>query len=372
MSHPTPDSDQYFMQRALSLAERGVGLCAPNPLVGCVLAQGEKIVGEGWHEYDRRDHAEIVALQEAGALARGATAYLTLEPCSHTGRTGPCAKALIDAGIRRVLVATSDPNPLVAGRGIAMLRSTAIEVSVGLASKAAEQLNHGFAHWIQTRLPFVTLKVAMTLDGRIAPGTQPAGEIFWITGPEARQAVQSLRHASDAILTGIGTVLADDPQLNDRSGRPRRRPLLRVVVDSELRLPLASKLAQSARNDVLVVTVSDHPERRAQLEAQGLRVAVVEGDSDGRVNLLSLMRLLGEEQIQNLLVESGTALNTALLKAGLVDAMHLFMAPRLLGGDALPAFAGMEPLALAPEFNRMGDDFHLHALLRNPWPTGGN
>jgi diaminohydroxyphosphoribosylaminopyrimidine deaminase/5-amino-6-(5-phosphoribosylamino)uracil reductase len=363
------------MQRALSLARRGVGLSAPNPAVGCVLVRDEKIVGEGWHEYDRRDHAEIVALHQAGSLALGATAYVTLEPCSHTGRTGPCAEALIRAGIQRVVLATNDPNPQVAGSGVAMLRDAGIEVAIGLGCKQAQQLNHGFARWIQSEVPFVTVKVAMTLDGRIAPSPDFDYEekIFWITGPESRRAVQPLRHASDAILTGIGTVIADDPQLTDRSGMLRRRPLLRVVVDSQLRIPLSSQLVQSAQDDLLIATVSQNAERRAILESHGVRVVTVNADSDGRVNLHSLLHLLGKEQMQNLFVEGGSALNTSLRNEGLVDALHLFVAPRLLGADAAPAFAHLEPLTLAPDFSteKIGDDLHLQALLRNPWPTEG-
>jgi len=380
--NPMPNThtsrDQTYMQRALSLARRGVGFCSPNPAVGCVLVSNGKdgtIIGEGWHEYDRRDHAEIVALNQAASLAQNATAYVTLEPCSHTGRTGPCAEALIAAGIKRVVIATTDPNPQVAGRGVVMLRDAGIEVAVGLECKAAQQLNYGFAKWIQSGLPFVTLKVAMTLDGRIAPSPDFNYEekIFWITGPESRRAVQPLRHSSDAILTGIGTVIADDPQLTDRSGMARRRPLLRVVADSQLRIPLSSQLVQSASKDLLVVTTSRNEERRAILEGHGVRVAVVEEDSDGRVNLHALLRLLGKEQIQNLFVESGSAINTSFVNEGLVDALHLFVAPRLLGADAIPAFANLEPLTLAPNFitEKIGNDLHLQALLRNPWPTNG-
>src|SRR6201996_2933730 len=252
--------DERHLQRALDLAQEAVGLASPNPTVGCVLVRDGAVLGEGAHHYDERDHAEIAALKQAASLGHtplGATAYVTLEPCSHHGRTGPCADALIAAGISRCVVATQDPNPQVSGRGLAKLRAAGIEVTVGLLQERARDLNEAFAHFIQHRTPFVTLKAALSVDGKLAP--QPAARIpnqpHWLTGPAARHEVQLLRHAADAVLTGIGTVLADDPQLTDRSGLlgpnnlPRRRPLLRVILDSQLRIPLSSQMVRSASDD---------------------------------------------------------------------------------------------------------------------------
>src|SRR5580704_3855795 len=253
------------MQRALKLATETVALASPNPQVGCVLTQSPpdggaaKIIGEGAHIYDLYDHAEIVALKQAAEhhhSTKGATAYVTLEPCSHHGRTAPCANALIAAGIARCVIATLDPNPLVSGQGIQKLRAANIEVALGVLEQPARDLNDTFAHFIQHRTPFVTLKAALSADGKLAPppAARYPNQPFWLTGPAARQEVQVLRHFSDAVLTGIGTVLADDPQLTDRSGLlgpntlPRRRPLLRVILDSQLRIPLSSQLVRSADN----------------------------------------------------------------------------------------------------------------------------
>jgi len=255
------EHDIRFMQRALQLARNGIGLASPNPTVGCVIVSGEnhkaQIVGEGFHRYDARDHAEIVALRDAGDRSRGATAYVTLEPCNITVRTGPCTEALLKAGIARVVAATQDPNAKVSGRGLARLRGADVIVDVGVCEAEAQRLNYGFACWILTRRPFVTLKSAMTLDGQLAPANQHKSKTReWITSEESRAEVQKLRHASDALLTGIGTILADDPLLTDRSGLPRRRALLRVVLDSTLRLSLKSRIVKSAKNDLLVFTAA--------------------------------------------------------------------------------------------------------------------
>src|ERR1700730_4915438 len=268
MPHTTSNAnqDEVFMQRALKLAAETIGLASPNPQVGCVLTKNPpdggmpKIIGEGAHLYDNRDHAEIVALKQAakrGFSTTGATAYVTLEPCSHHGRTDPCANALIAAGIARCVIATQDPNPLVGGQGIQKLRAANIEVALGVLEQPARDLNDTFAHFIQHRTPFVTLKAALSVDGKLAPppASRAPTQPFWLTGPAARHQVQLLRHASDAILTGIGTVLADDPQLTDRSGPdganplPRRRPLLRVILDTHLRIPFASQLVRSTANN---------------------------------------------------------------------------------------------------------------------------
>ena len=267
-----PETDQQWMELALRQAERSVGLASPNPAVGCVLVKGDSLVGEGFHEYDRRDHAEIVALKQAGPLAQGATAFVTLEPCSHQGRTGPCADALISAGITRVVVATVDPNPDVHGKGIARLRAAGVEVSTGVLEEPARRLNDGFAKFVTAFLPFVTMKVAATLDGRIAPSQSEARGHFWISGNEARAEVHRMRHAVDALIVGVGTIIADDPLLTDRSDLPRRRPLLRVVLDTNLRTPLDSQLVKTAYQDVLIFFSHADVSAQKALEARGVRL----------------------------------------------------------------------------------------------------
>ncbi len=375
------ERDTQWMQRALELARRGIGLCSPNPRVGCVILNNAgELAGEGWHEYDKRDHAEIVALRAAGDRARGGTAYVTLEPCDHTGRTGPCSQALIAAGVSRVVVATTDPNPLVAGHGLERIRQAGIAVEAGVCQAEARRLNEGFARWIVTRLPMVEMKVAMTIDGRIAPapGVQAARQPYWITGEASREAVQPMRWMADAVVTGVDTVLADDPMMTDRSGRPRRRPLLRVILDSALRMPLDSKLVNTAHEDVVIFTVSPDAVRIRELEARGVRVEVLPPESPaaprgvvapGRVPLGKVLQTLGAEGILTLLTETGTRLNTALLAAGLVDRLKIFCSPQIMGSDAVPAFRGIpSPVLLNPvEIERHGNDFSVSALLRDPW-----
>ncbi len=380
--------DLEWMQRALALACRGIGLCSPNPQVGCVIVDRDGVLaGEGWHEYERRDHAEIVALGQAGERARGGTAYVTLEPCNHTGRTGPCSEALIAAGVARVIAATSDPNPLVAGRGLERLRQAGVAVEVGLCQSEARRLNEGFARWIVAKRPFVVLKVAMTLDGRIAPppGVHTKREPYWITSEASRAAVQPMRWAADALLTGVDTVLADNPLLTDRSGNVRRRPLVRIVLDSALRIPLESRLVASAKDDLVIFTVPA-PERDKhaaevarnrikELESRGARVEVLPvhqtGAGPGRVPLGQVLDKLGAEGMLTLLTESGTRLNTALLAGGLVDRLKIFCSPQIMGSDAVPAFRGLTPPIRLEEaeIERFGNDFSVSALLRDPWAT---
>lgn len=371
------DQDERYMKRALELASRGVALTAPNPTVGCViLSPTGEVIGEGWHEYDRRDHAEVAALRHAQAnhpqQLAGGTAYITLEPCNHTGRTGPCTEALIAAGIKRVVAATADPNPKVAGHGMARLQSAGVETLLGVCQPEARRLNEPFARWSQSGQPFVRMKVAMTLDGRIAPppGVHTAREPYWITGEDSRRAVQPLRRQADAILTGVDTVIADDPQLTDRSNLPRRRPLLRVILDSALRIPLNSKLVASAQNDVLIYTVSTDKARIAELCSRGLRVEILPVEA-GRVPLSTVLDKLGAEQILTLLTETGTRLNTALLAAGLVDRIHFFISPQIMGSNAIPAFKSLPTPAPFPnvEVERYGNDLGLTSLLRDPWPA---
>jgi diaminohydroxyphosphoribosylaminopyrimidine deaminase/5-amino-6-(5-phosphoribosylamino)uracil reductase len=370
------------MQRALALARRGTGLCSPNPVVGCVILDKENnLAGEGWHEYDRRDHAEVVALRNAGGKARGGTAYVTLEPCNHTGRTGPCSEALIAAGVARVVAATEDPNPLVAGQGLERLRQSGVVVAVesgqvGSGQSEARRLNEGFAHWIRFRQPFVDMKVAMTLDGRIAPapGQRRAGEPYWITGTEAREAVQELRWAADAVLTGVDTVLADNPLLTDRSGKARRRPLLRAVLDSALRTPVGAQLVRSAQNDLVIFSVSQDAARRKALESAGVRIEILspEAEMPGRVPPKAVLDILGREGILTLLTETGSRLNTTFITADLVDRLTIFSSPQILGSDAVPAFQGLPaPVRLKDaELKQYGQDLCLSALLHDPWPSG--
>jgi len=365
------------MERALELARFGTAMCSPNPVVGCIiLDRSGQMLGQGWHEYDLLDHAEVIALKEAAQYGserlHGGTTYVTLEPCNHTGRTGPCTEALIAAGLRRVVAATIDPNPSVAGHGMETLRAAGLETTVGVCEAEARRLNEGFAHWSQHRRPLVLMKVAMTLDGRIAPpaGMHPAREPYWITGEAAREAVQTLRWQADAVLTGVDTVLADNPMLTDRSGHRRRRPLLRAVVDSALRMPLDSKLVGSAQNDLVVFTVSQDEVRIDALRQRGVRVEVLPTDA-GRVPLSKMLEKLGEDGILNLLTEAGTRLNTALLAGELVDRVRLFVSPQIMGSDSVPAFHGLaQAIRMGEvEVERYGNDLGLCSLLRDPWPA---
>jgi diaminohydroxyphosphoribosylaminopyrimidine deaminase/5-amino-6-(5-phosphoribosylamino)uracil reductase len=383
------DQDRIWMQRALELARRGIGLASPNPAVGCVILDSAgQLAGEGWHEYDLLDHAEVVALKAAGDRARGGTAYITLEPCNHTGRTPPCTEALVYSGLKRVVAATIDPNPAVAGHGLDRLRAAGIEVVLGICEAEARRLNEGFACWSQHHRPFVLMKVAMTLDGRIAPppGAHTLREPYWITSELARAAVQPLRWQADAALTGVDTVLADDPLLTDRSGLRRRRPLLRVVLDSALRMPLDSKMVATAHDDLVIFTVSTDEARINELRRRGVRVEVLSAEAKapgdksspgwqaGRVPLGKVLDKLGEEGILTLLTETGTRLNTALLAGGLVDRIHLFVSPQIMGSDAVPAFRGMaNPIQMAEvEVERYRNDLGLCSLLRDPWPQDRN
>jgi diaminohydroxyphosphoribosylaminopyrimidine deaminase/5-amino-6-(5-phosphoribosylamino)uracil reductase len=378
------------MERALELARRGIAVSSPNPAVGCViLDRAGQVAGEGWHEYDLEEHAEVVALkvaqQHAGERLRGGTAYVSLEPCNHTGRTGPCTEALIAAGVKRVVAATIDPNPAVAGHGTDRLREAEIEVTLGVCQTEARRLNEGFARWSQHKRPLVLMKVAMTLDGRIGPpeGQHKLREPYWITSEIARLAVQPLRWQADAALTGVDTVLADDPMLTDRSGLRRRRPLLRVVLDSALRMPLDAKIVSTAQNDVVLFTVSKDQARIQELQSRGVRVEVLAAEAGvpsdkssqpgwvaGRVPLGKVLDKLGAEGILTLLTETGTRLNTALLAGGLVDRVHFFVSPQIMGSDAVPAFRGMaHPIRMAEvEVERYGNDLGLCSLLKDPWP----
>jgi diaminohydroxyphosphoribosylaminopyrimidine deaminase/5-amino-6-(5-phosphoribosylamino)uracil reductase len=329
-----------FMREALELARKGRALATPNPMVGAVLAQGSEVVGRGFHTYAGLQHAEIVALAEAGDRARGATLYINLEPCAHHGRTPPCVDAIIAAGVARVVAAMEDPNPQVSGAGFSRLRDAGIEVELApeFAAEAAK-LNEPFLHFMRTRRPLVTLKTAITLDGKISAPDDNAG---WITSERARAHVQELRHDHDAILTGIGTALADNPLLTDRTGLPRNRPLLRIVMDSQLRLPPDSKLVRTAEGDVVAVATSAaSADRRKGLEARGVQVLSFDGPG-GRADLRSVIDWLGERRYLSLMIEAGSKLNWTALESGCVDRIFFYYGPKILGGmEALPLAGGI-------------------------------
>ena len=335
------------MAQALRLAEQGLYSTSPNPRVGCVLVAGEKIVGSGWHQRTGEAHAEVHALREAGDAARGATAYVTLEPCSHHGRTPPCADALIAAGVARVVVAVQDPNPVVGGAGIAKLRAAGITVESGLMEAAARELNNGFFARMTRGTPWMRSKTGMSLDGRTALVN---GVSQWITGEAARRDVQRWRARSCAVLTGVNTVLADDPRLNVREIESERQPL-RVVLDSRLRIPLTARILHSlpspaggesaargakpagGEGKVLIYTASRDSNKSAALEQAGASVCVLP-DGNGQVDLPAMMRDLAQRGCNEVLVEAGSTLNGALLRAGLVDELLLYVAPQLLGDAA--------------------------------------
>ncbi len=380
-------TDEQHMRRALELARAGIGLVSPNPAVGAVVVDASgREVGAGTHTYDGVKHAEILALEQASDRARGGTLYLNLEPCSHQGRTGPCAEAVIAAGITRVVCSMEDPNPQVAGQGFAKLRASGIKVEIGLFQAEAKKLNESFAKYIRHGKPLVTLKSAMTLDGKIAdatkPGTEPGSATpategarsgyHWITGEVARAHVQQLRHRNDAILAGVGTVMADDPLLTDRSGLPRKRKLLRVILDSYLRIPLASRVIQTAENDVLVLCSTAEEQPRQALEAKGIRVEQISATADGRPDFAAIVRRLGELEITSLLIEGGALVNGAALASGEVDKVFLYYAPKIFGEGAVPFLAGESLHGRAQcvqriELHRFGEDFALEGYLRDPY-----
>jgi diaminohydroxyphosphoribosylaminopyrimidine deaminase/5-amino-6-(5-phosphoribosylamino)uracil reductase len=327
------------MDEALELARRGVGCTSPNPAVGAVLVKGNQVIGRGFHTYAQRKHAEVLALDQAGENARDATLYITLEPCSHHGRTPPCADALVNAGVARVVAAMEDPNPLVAGKGFRRLIDAGVTVEMAFQyAEEAAQLNEAFIHSMRTGRPLVTLKAALTLDGKIAA---PEDNTGWITSERARAHVQQIRHTSDAILTGIGTVLADDCLLTDRTGLERSRPLLRIVADSTLRIPLDSRIVDSFNGDLAILTTSAaSDERRRALEYRGVRVLVFDGPG-GRTDLGKLVEYLAGEEYRSLMIESGSKLNWAALEAGAADKIFFYYAPKILGGlRSLPVAGG--------------------------------
>ena len=329
--------DEQMMARAISLARNGLGRTSPNPLVGAVIVRDGRIVAEGWHRKAGTPHAEIHALNMAGELARGATVYVSLEPCAHYGRTGPCARALVEAGVSRVVVAMTDPNPKVAGKGIAILQEAGIEVTTGVLEQEARQLNEVFLKWMTTGLPFVALKTAMTLDGKIATA---AGQSQWITNEASRYETHRLRDIYDGILVGINTALADNPSLTTRLKEYQGRNPVRIVVDSRARLPLTAKLVtDGAARTIVAVTEQAPAERVEALRSAGVEIIVA--GSSNHVDMQSLMEQLGAMKISSVLVEGGGSVNFSLLQAGLVDRVYAFIAPKLVGGrDALTPVEG--------------------------------
>ncbi len=356
------------MAQALDLARRGEALASPNPMVGAVVVRDGTMVGSGFHTYDGLHHAEALALDEAGERARGATLYVNLEPCSHAGRTPPCVERIIAAGIARVEAAMIDPNPQVSGKGIERLRAAGVQVGVRIAEEEAKKLNEAFAKYIRTGLPLVTLKMAMTLDGRI---TSPDREERWITSTAARAEVQQLRHRHDAILTGSGTIAVDDPELTDRSAAgPRRRPLLRVILDSRLSTSPQARVIRTAAHDVLILMAVASSEASKRLA--GTSVEIVSAGSEAAVDLGSALRELARRQITSVLVEAGGRLSTAFLKAGLVDKMILYYAPKLIGQEGtLPLIVDNFPrLAQAPALHnvtvrQLGDEVVVEGYVKD-------
>lgn len=343
----TAAHDIRYMTRALHLAARGRGRTSPNPMVGAVVVSGRRIVGEGFHRTAGGPHAEAIALHAAGPRAKNGTLYITLEPCSHTRkRTAPCVPAILAAGIRRVVVAMRDPNPQVNGEGLRRLTRAGLSVTAGCLERQAGQLNDSYVHRMRTGRPLVVLKMAMTLDGKTATA---AGESQWITGPDARRHAHRLRNQADAIMVGINTVLADDPQLTVRLGKPIARQPLRVIMDSTLKIPLTAQVLSSrSRQGTLIATTQRAPHTRlARLRQRGIFVLVLPGEK-GRVSLRACLKQLARMGVNRLLIEGGSELAASALQAGVVNRLHLYIAPRLLGGtDAKGVIGGPSPYSLA-------------------------
>ncbi len=386
MSQLSPD--EQHTQRALELARSGIGLASPNPYVGAVLTDTHgNVVGSGTYTYAGVKHAEILALEQASGKAEGGTLYINLEPHAHQGRTPPCTDALIKAGVRRVVASMADPNPKVRGRGFEQLRAAGLQVDVGALEEQARRLNEAFARYIRHGIPLVTLKAAMTLDGKIAPpppetllrgSGMPEGG--WITSEVARAHVQEQRHQHDALLVGAGTILSDDPLLTDRSGKPRRRPLLRVILDSRLRVPLDSQLVKSVeterKNDVLIFCSSADEHKKAKLESLGVRIERIPTiEMDGRPDLPAILRRLGELEISSVMIEGGATVNWAALAATVVDKVFLYYAPKILAGTGSVPFAagaGFRHMSQAAyvkhlQLHRFGEDFAVEGYVRDPY-----
>ena len=380
--------DERYMRQALDLAYKGTALTSPGVRVGAIIVDSQgNLAGSGFYTYNGIKHAEVLALEQAKEKARGGTIYLTLEPHCHQGRTPPCTDALIAAGIKRVVAAMADPNPKVSGKGFEQLRAAEITVETGLFENEARRMNEAFARYILTHRPLVTLKSGMTLDGKIAGPhggsvNAPIAADRWVTSEASRAHAQSLRHESDAILVGAGTITADDPLLTDRTGLPRRRPLMRVVLDSRLRCPLDSQLVKTAQDDVLIFCSFAEEKKRRALEERGVRVeqiplraSSVSNSSDGRPDLGLIVARLGELEITSVLIEGGALVNWAALAADVVDKVFLYYAPKILGGTASIPFAGGEGFSRMSEaaqikdivLHRFGSDFAVEGYLHDPY-----
>ncbi len=321
--------DEQYMRQALEIAQYAIGRTSPNPMVGAVIVLNGRVVGQGWHRKAGTPHAEINALQQAGELARNATMYVTLEPCSHHGRTGPCADAVIAAGIKKVVVAMNDPNPLVAGQGIKKLREAGIEVVEGVLALEAAKLNEKFIKWISTQMPFVALKAAMSLDGKIAAHT---GHSKWITGPTSRERVQQLRDCYDAILVGIGTVLADNPSLTTRLPYEGKNPI-RIIIDSMARTPLDSHVIIDGLAPTIIIVTPNAPKERVDaLRTGGAEILTIES-KQGAVDLRQTFKALAKREITSILIEGGASINGSVLEENLVDKIYWFIAPKIIGGQ---------------------------------------
>jgi diaminohydroxyphosphoribosylaminopyrimidine deaminase/5-amino-6-(5-phosphoribosylamino)uracil reductase len=354
------DTDARYMKLALGLAAKGAGWVSPNPMVGAVVVREGRIAGRGWHRAYGRPHAEVEALRQAGAAARGADLYVTLEPCNHQGRTPPCTRAVLDAGVRRVVMATRDPNPRVNGGGAEFLQERGLEVEIGLLAAAARRLNEAWFKWVATGLPFVIAKAAASLDGKIATAT---GESQWLTGEKARAFGHRLRHEVDAILVGAGTALADDPQLTVRlpagtgnqetrkTAKPGKDPI-RIVLDSRLRLPLEARMLHldSPAPTWVACTEAAPPARVKAIQDLGAEVLILPGATNGMVALPPLLAELGRRRVQSLLVEGGGEVLGTFFDQKLVDKFYFFYAPKILGGRTAPgmlAGAGVQRLGNA-------------------------
>ncbi len=351
-----PDLDTAYMKLALKLAARGAGWVSPNPMVGAVVVQSDRVVGQGYHRRVGAPHAEVEALRKAGDAARGADLYVTLEPCNHHGRTPPCTEAILAAGVRRVIIASPDPNPQVTGGGAALLASRGVEVEVGLLEAQARRLNEAWYKWVATGLPFVIAKAACSLDGKIATAT---GESQWLTGEAARTYGHRLRHQVDAILVGVGTVVADDPQLTARLPRGRGKDPIRILLDSRLRLSLTAKLLHLDSPAPTWVACTDKApkEKIKALKKKGAEVLVLPRESadSSRVALKPLLELLGKRQVQSLLVEGGAETLGAFFDQRLVDKFYFFYAPKFLGGQNAPGVLSGQGVTHLKDAHQPGD-----------------
>ncbi|HKD82139.1 MAG TPA: bifunctional diaminohydroxyphosphoribosylaminopyrimidine deaminase/5-amino-6-(5-phosphoribosylamino)uracil reductase RibD [Candidatus Angelobacter sp.] len=374
--------DEGYIRETLELARRGTALTSPGARVGAVVVDSQgNIAGRGFYTFDGVKHAEILALEQAGAKSRGGTLYLNLEPHCYQSRTPPCTDAIIAAGISRVVAAIADPNPKVSGKGFEQLRAAGIAVESGLLEAEARRLNEAFARFTLTGCPLVTLKAGMTLDGKIAGPfgssvNTPLAADRWITSEASRNHAQSLRHESDAIMVGVNTIIADDPLLTDRTGLPRRRPLLRVVLDSRLRCPLESRLVKTAKDDVLIFCSFAEEKKKQALEQRGIRVEQLPlGANDGRPDLKVVVQRLGELEITSLMIEGGALVNWAALAAEIVDKVFLYYAPKILAGSGSVPFAGGQGFRRLDEaaqvkdvtLHRFGEDFAVEGYLRDPY-----